>query len=47
MAIRLAKKANGHRRKPAYLPLFATMNPTGYAAWRPPADHSRSRASDS
>jgi hypothetical protein len=41
MAIRLAKKANGRRRRPAYLPMFATMNPTAYAAWRAPMDHTQ------
>ena len=34
---------NGKVRRPraAYLPEFATMNPTAYAAWRPRADHTR------
>jgi hypothetical protein len=41
MAIRLAKRGNGRRRRPAYLPMFAMMNPTAYAAWRSPMDHTQ------
>jgi hypothetical protein len=33
MAIRLAKKSNGRRRRGAYLPLFAVTNPIAYEAW--------------
>jgi hypothetical protein len=38
MAIRLAKKGNKHRPKPAYLPMFAMMNPRAYAAWNSAPD---------
>jgi hypothetical protein len=41
MVFRLAKKAKGRRSRPAYLPMFALMNPTAYAAWRPPMDHTQ------
>jgi anti-anti-sigma factor len=43
MAIRLPKKPNRRGPRPAYLPMFALMNPTGYAAWRSPMDHTQVR----
>jgi hypothetical protein len=41
MAIRLAKKADRRRPRPAYLPMFATMNPTAYEAWRRPMEQTQ------
>jgi anti-anti-sigma factor len=43
MAIPLPKNANRRRPRPAYLPMFAMMNPTGYAAWRSPMEHTQVR----
>ena len=40
MKVRRAIKGKARRPRPAYLPMFATMNPTAYAAWRR-ADHTR------
>jgi hypothetical protein len=41
MTIRRAKKRTARRRRPAYLPLFAMMNPVAYEGWRPRTDHPR------
>jgi hypothetical protein len=43
MAIPVPKNANRRRPRPAYLPMFAMMNPTGYAAWRSPMEHAQAR----
>jgi anti-anti-sigma factor len=43
MAIPLLKNANRRRPRRAYLPMFAMMNPTGYASWRSPMEHTQVR----
>jgi anti-anti-sigma factor len=47
MAIPLIKNANRRRPRPAYLPMFAMLNPTGYASWRSPMEHTQVRPRDS
>jgi hypothetical protein len=39
MRIRPTKNSAVRRHRPAYLPLFAMMNPTAYSAWQPRPDH--------
>ncbi len=45
MAIRLARKANAGSTRPAYLPMFAMMNPPAYAVWKPPENSRQIRRS--
>jgi hypothetical protein len=45
MAVRLAKEGKKHGPRPAYLPMFAMMNPTAYAKWNPALEKSRMRRS--
>jgi hypothetical protein len=45
VAIRLVKIRSKHDPRPAYLPMFAVMNPTGYESWKHPHDNGQKRRS--